>query len=40
MYSVDVLNKSGVTLIDNDAAIQQIDFDVLFNYMDWRNSEI
>ena len=40
MYSVDVSNKSGVNLIDNDAAIHQIDFDVLFTYMDWRNPEI
>jgi len=32
MYSVDVSNKSGVNLIDNDATIQQIDFDVLFTY--------
>ena len=40
MYSVDVSNKSGVNLIDNNAAIQQIDFDVLFTYMDWRNPEI
>ena len=40
MYSIDVSNKSGVELLDNNAAVQQIDFDVLFTYMDWRNPEI
>ena len=39
-YSADISNKSDVEIIDEDAAKNVIDFDVLFTYMDWRNPEI
>ncbi len=39
-YSADVSNKSGVPLYDDNVAKNEIDFDVLFTYMDWRNPDI
>jgi hypothetical protein len=39
-YSIDVSNKSGVEIIDEETAKNVIDFDVLFTFMDWRNSEV
>jgi hypothetical protein len=40
MYSTDVSNKSGVLILDGNQAINEIDFEVLFTYMDWRDPEI
>ena len=39
-YSADVSNKSGVEIVDEETAKNEIDFDVLFTFMDWRNPEI
>lgn len=39
-FTKEVSNKSGVQLLTPEEAIQQIDFDVLFTYMDWKNPEI
>ena len=39
-FCSDVSNKSGVAILDPAEAIEQIDFEVLFTYMDWRNPEI
>ena len=39
-YCSDVSNKSGVAILDVDQAIEKIDFEVLFTYMDWRDPEI
>lgn len=30
----------GAKLLDHNEAVKEIDFDVLFTYMDWKNSEI
>jgi hypothetical protein len=40
MYSLDVSNKSGVPIVNGDTAKDQLDFEVLFTYMDWRDSEV
>lgn len=40
LFCSDVSNKSGVNVLKPEQAKTQIDFDVLFTYMDWRNSEI
>ena len=39
-FCSDVSNKSGVDILDSNQAEQQIDFEVLFTYMDWRDSNI
>ncbi len=39
-FSSDVSNKSGVQILTTKEAEEQIDFDVLFTYMDWRDSDI
>lgn len=39
-FSADVSNKTGVRILNAEEAIQQIDFDALFTYMDWRNAEV
>ena len=39
-FSSDVSNKSGVLILDNDQATEEIDFEVLFTRTDWRNPEI
>ncbi len=39
-FCSDVSNKSGVDILDSNEAEQQIDFEVLFTYMDWRDSNI
>jgi hypothetical protein len=40
MYSTDVSNKAGISIINGSEAKKEIDFDVLFTYMDWKNQEI
>ncbi len=40
LFCSDVSNKSGVATIDSNQAKHQIDFDVLFTYMDWTAPEI
>ena len=39
-FCSDVSNKSGVDILNSDEAEQQIDFEVLFTYMDWRDPNI
>ncbi|WP_017326246.1 DarT ssDNA thymidine ADP-ribosyltransferase family protein [Synechococcus sp. PCC 7336] len=39
-YCSDVSNKSGVPILNAYEAKDQIDFDVLFTYMDWRDPDI
>lgn len=39
-FCSEVSNKSGATILEPGEAIQRIDFEVLFTYMDWRNPEI
>lgn len=39
-FTNDVSNKRGVQLFNVEQAVEVIDFDVLFNYMDWKNPEI
>lgn len=39
-FCSDVSNKSGVAILNPEEAIEQIDFDVLFTYMDWRNPDV
>jgi hypothetical protein len=39
-FCSEVSNKSGATILAAAEAIRQVDFDVLFTYMDWRNPEI
>jgi len=40
MYSADVANKRGVRLLGANEAEQEIDFEVLFTYMDLRDPEV
>jgi hypothetical protein len=37
LFSADVSNKSGVSLLTAEQAATEIDFEVLFTYMDWRD---
>ncbi|MCX7255778.1 MAG: DarT ssDNA thymidine ADP-ribosyltransferase family protein [Polaromonas sp.] len=39
-FTNEVSNKAGVQLLTPDEAREQIDFEVLFTYMDWKNPEI
>lgn len=39
-FTNEVSNKAGVQLLTSDEAREQIDFEVMFTYMDWRNPEI
>lgn len=39
-FTNEVSNKSGVQLLTPDEAREQIDFEVMFTYMDWRNPEV
>jgi hypothetical protein len=39
-FCSDVSNKSGVCILDPDEAKEEIDFEVLFTYMDWRDPDI
>jgi hypothetical protein len=39
-FCSDVSNKSGVAILPADKAKNQIDFDVLFTYLDWRDAKI
>lgn len=39
-FTADVSNKSGVSVLDHDGAKQNIDFEVLYTRMDWKNPEI
>jgi len=39
-FCSDVSNKSGVAILDPEQAKEEIDFDVLFTYMNWRDPEI
>lgn len=40
LFTNDVSNKAGIQLLTADQARDQIDFEVLFTYTDWRNPEI
>ncbi|HKK87986.1 MAG TPA: DarT ssDNA thymidine ADP-ribosyltransferase family protein [Saprospiraceae bacterium] len=39
-FCSDVSNKSGVCILNPEEAKEEIDFEVLYTYMDWRNPEI
>lgn len=39
-YCAGVSNRSDAIIIDSEEAKLQIDFDVLFKYMDWRDPEV
>lgn len=39
-FCSDVSNKSGVVILQAEEAKEEIDFDVLFTYMDWKDPEI
>ncbi len=39
-FCSDVSNKSGVRILTAEEAIEEIDFEVLFTYMDWRDPQI
>jgi len=39
-FTNDVSNKAGVELLTADQACEQIDFDVLFTHMDWKNTDV
>lgn len=40
MYAPDVSNKSGVTLMTMNEALEKIDYEVLYTETDWKNSAI
>lgn len=40
MYTAEVANKRGVPLLNAQQAEQQIDFEVLFRYTDWRDPAV
>lgn len=39
-FTSDVSNKTGVQILTPDEALQSIDFDVLFTYMDWKDPDV
>ncbi len=39
-FCSEVSNKSGAAILQPEEAKDQIDFDVLFTYMDWRDPVI
>ena len=39
-FCSDVSNKSGVPILTAEEAKEEIDFEVLFTYMDWRDPQI
>lgn len=39
-FTNDVSNKAGVELLTAGQACEQIDFEVLFTYMDWKNPDV
>jgi hypothetical protein len=39
-FTKEVANKSGTRILTADEARDQIDFDALFSYMDWRDPEV
>lgn len=39
-FCAEVSNKSGVPILTAEEAKEQIDFDALFTYMDWKDPEI
>ncbi len=39
-FCCEVSNKSDAAILDAEEAKEQIDFDVLFTYMDWQDPEI
>lgn len=39
-YTADVSNKTGIPLLSPDAAREEIDLEVMFTYMDWKDPEI
>lgn len=39
-FTNEVSNKAGVQLLTPEEAVQQIDFEVLFTYMDWKDPVI
>lgn len=40
LFTNDVSNKAGIELLTAEQACEQIDFEVLFTYMDWKNPDI
>jgi hypothetical protein len=39
-FTSDVSNKAGIELLTLDQALEKIDFEVLFTYLDWKNPDI
>lgn len=39
-YTSDVSNKTGIPLLSSEAARNEIDLEVMFTYMDWKNPDI
>lgn len=39
-FTCDVSNKSGVEILSPSEAVDEIDFEALFTYMDWREPEL
>lgn len=39
-FCTDVSNKNGVDILTSEQAVEKIDFDVLFTYMNWNDSDI
>lgn len=39
-FTNDVSNKAGIELLTAEQASEQIDFEVLFTYMDWKNPDV
>lgn len=40
MFTADVSNKSGIHLMDFASAVEQLDFDVVYNRTDWKDAAI
>ena len=39
-FTKEVSNKAGVQILTPEEAVQQIDFEVLFTFMDWKDPEV
>lgn len=40
MYTSDVSNKAGVTLLNNEQAKARVDLPALYTYMDWNDEQV
>lgn len=40
LFAADVANKTGVELLDFDAAVQMLDFEAVYRYLDWKDPEV